>query len=306
MKSPHFCRPAQGANSVLQRGDPVARDSRLRGVSRASAVELVLAAMLGLSCGASGSDYNLTTSYENLVFSPGPPMGGYTNYYGAKPSLAFYSGHILGNTNATSVPTDGQRFRLEGSAIGQPARMLQSDFYLGGFVSAPPGTDTNQAPANFVPVQVGNNPAAYWQEPNGGAFWVPSTGRIICAQPNAVTIDWLMLDGKTNRQVINVDAVPLKRPARLFWTEDPYLAPAVNMSGLFPAIHYNSQVPPPVLSLTTNTETQVITTNIIAGYGWMGKSSSARRGSRGLLLSSFSRRALTRTRCSLWGLKWCR
>jgi hypothetical protein len=286
MKRSHFCRPAQGANSVLQRGDPVARDSMMRGAPRA-ALELFLAVVLGLSCGASGSDYNLATSYENLVFSPGPPMRGYTNYYGAKPSLAFYSGHILGNTNATSVPTDGQRFRLEGSAIGQPARMLQSDFFLGGFVSAPPGTDTNQAPANFVPVQVGNNPVAYWQEPNGGAFWVPSTRQIICAQPNAVTIDWLTLDGKTNRQVINVDAVPLKRPARLFWTEDPYLAPAVNMSGLFPAIHYNSQVPPPVLLLTTNQESQVVTTNILAGVWLDGQKQLRAKGVTGTFLIEY-------------------
>ncbi len=227
-----------------------------------SGLALGLGSLLAWPAPVLASDYNLTTSYENYWFRPGPPSGGCTDYFGTKASTVVYGGHVLGNTNSVPVPSDGQNFRLEYSALGQPVRNMMSDFVLGGFVVAPPGTDTNKPPANFIPVLVGENGEAYWQEPNGGAFWVPSTKAVIASQPNSVTIDWITTDNKTNRQVINVDGVPTTRPARLFWTEEPYYAPGVSLSGLFPAIHYNTQMWPYTERYETNGTTGDVTTNV--------------------------------------------
>lgn len=230
---------------------------------------LALAAVFDPANGARADDYNLGTDYQNYWFTPGPAAGPFTNYYGTNVSTAAYCGDI--NTNSSLLAGDGD-YRLAWSSFGQPVASIRSDLPLGSLVAAPVGADTNRPPANFVPVRVGDNPAAYYEctDPQGGAFWAPSTGQIIVAQPNNISIAWINLDGTTNRQVLHVSAVPVKRPARLFWTESPYDAPQVSLQGLFPAIHYNSEVPPPVYDIVTNVNGGVtnITTNVVAGV-WL-------------------------------------
>ncbi|NCC94487.1 MAG: hypothetical protein EOM10_14615, partial [Opitutae bacterium] len=68
-------------------------------------------------------------------------------------------------------------------------------------------------------------------------------------------------------QVVMVGAVPLSRPARLFWTETPYDAPKVNLQGLFPVIHPNAEVSAPVYEVTTNVNGGVtnVISNVVSG-----------------------------------------
>ena len=126
-------------------------------------------------------------------------------------------------------PNDGH-IGLDYSALGQPAVSILSDVAIGDVISPPPGFKTNIPPANFTAVRVGQNPAAYYVSPDGGAFYVPSTGLIIASQPNNITIVWtntIAGIGYSHTQVINVSAVPTRRPSKLFWTEEPYDAPSV-------------------------------------------------------------------------------
>ncbi len=219
------------------------------------------------------TDYYLQTSYQNYSFSPGPPAGACTDYFGTTPSTLVFCGHILGNTNA--VRPSGGGYGLDGSAFGQPVESQQADLAIGEVISPPPGALASVAPANFIPVKWGENAAAYYEctEPHGGAFWVPSTGQIIAAQANNIAIVWNMQGGTTYRQVLNVSAVPVKRPARLFWTESPYDSPKVNMGGLFPVIHYNASVwaPVPVVTTVTNGTIVISTTNYTSGV-WLDDS----------------------------------
>jgi hypothetical protein len=231
-----------------------------------------------VAAGARGaSDVNLKTAYRNYWFSPSPEGGPYEDYFGDWPkpartnaSTPLYHGHALGDTNAVA-PTDG-RVTLRRSAFGQPVEGLKPDFPLGSVIEPPAGADTNLPPANFVPRRAGNNTNAYYEctDPVGGAFWAPSTRQVIAAQPNNVEIHWRMLDGSTNVQVVMIGAVPYKRPARLFWTESPYDAPTVNLQGLFPVLHYNSEVPPPVYDVTTNVNGSLtnVTSNVVSGV-WL-------------------------------------
>jgi len=223
---------------------------------------------------ALSADYNLDTLYNNYWFEPSPAGGPYTNYFGEWPgqavsnaSTAVYQGHALGNTNAV-LPAGGL-YGLAWSAFGHAVEGIRADVALGDLIPPPPGANTNVPPANFVAVKVGNNPAAYYecQDPVGGAFWVPSTKQVVAAQPNNVAIDWIMSGGGTNRIVIMVGAVPSSRPGRIFWTESPYDAPTIDLSGLFPVIHHNASVPEPVYEVTTNENGgfTIVTSNVVAG-----------------------------------------
>ena len=131
-------------------------------------------------------DYLSTTDYQNFWFNPAP-VGVFTNYFGTAPSTAVYGGHSLGNTNST--PPSGGEYTALSSAFGQPCEGILSDVALGDFITPPLGTATNLPPANFIAVQVGDNTIAYYQSPDGGAFWVPSTTRVVAAQPNNIPID---------------------------------------------------------------------------------------------------------------------
>ena len=254
--------------------------------------------LLGLLCLYSlpsrAQDFNLDTDYQNLWFAPGPPGGGYTNYFGTNgmASTAVYGGNVLDNsTNAVAIlPNDGH-MGLYSSTLGQPAVSILSDVALGDVISPPLGFTTNVPPANFIPVKVGDNGAAYYESPDGGAFYVPSTGLVIASQPNNVTILWTNQFGLSRKQVVNVSEVSTRRPSKLFWTEEPYDAPVVSLSGLFPAIHYNSEVPPPVTEVvtTTNSGYQTTTTNIISGVWLDSQKQVHAKGVTGTFLIEFYR-----------------
>ena len=164
---------------------------------------------------ASADDYYLHTDYENWAFNPGPPTEQYTNYYGSNASTALYGGNVLGNSTG-ALPTDGVRYGLEWSAFGQAVEGIQSDVSLGSPLTPPPGVDTNQPPANFVAVQVGDNTNAYYvcTDPAGGAFWAPSTHQIIATQPDNITIQWHTTNCGTNCRPSRHRRSRHRRPSR--------------------------------------------------------------------------------------------
>ncbi|MBP7829411.1 MAG: hypothetical protein KA248_05800 [Kiritimatiellae bacterium] len=242
------------------------------------------------------SDFNLDTDFRNLWLEPNPSGGPYSNYFGVWPSeartnasTALYQGHALGNTNA--VAPSNSAFQLIWSSFGQTAEGFKPDVALGDIIDPPPGANTNVPPANFAAVRVGENAAAYFecQDPVGGAFWVPSTKQVIAAQPNNVEIDWIMTSGATNGIVVFVGAVPTGRPVRLFWTESPYDAPVVSLHGLFPVIHYSSEVTRPVYQTTTNVSGGVTnySSNVVSGV-WVDDQKQLRaRNIKGMFILEY-------------------
>jgi hypothetical protein len=268
--NPNFASHRRDPRAVGTSWEPV-RLATQPGCACRPALVLILATFLGCPGLLPAQEY-VHTAYENYWFT-NTPTGQFTNFFGpglTNAGTAVYGGHVLGNTN--NVRPTGGRFGLEWSSLGHPVQGIQSDVALGGIIVPPPDADTNRPPANFVAVSWGENPAAYYQSTNplGGAFWVPSSGQIIAAQPNNITIDWWTTSNTVKRQVLNVNAIPPKRPARFFWTESPYDAPKINMQGLFPVIHYNTLVPPPLVTVVTNSTTDppTYTTNIVSGV-WL-------------------------------------
>jgi hypothetical protein len=264
-----------------------------RAASRAAVAWLLVGALWWAPRPCVSQDFNLVTDYQNPWFVPGPPGGPYANYFGTNAaSTTVFGGSVLDNsrTATASLPTDG-RFGLASSSLGQPVVSILSDVAIGSVIEPPPGFGAALPPANFVPVRVGDNLAAYYAPPEGGAFYSPSTGRVIASQPNNLEIVWTNALGLSRRQVINVSPVPTRRPSKLFWTESPYDAPVVSLGGLFPAIHYNSEAQPPEFEIITTTNGAVVTTttNVVRGVWLDSQKQLHAKGVTGTFLIEFYR-----------------
>ena len=144
-------------------------------------------------------------------------------------------------------------------SYGQPVESDISQYSLGDVIPAPEGAARGQAPDGFSPVRVGNNDNAYYRNEDGSAIWLPSRDELVAAAGGNIEIMW---PGMTNMIVYTVASIPTNRPARIYWTEDPYNAPAVYMSAnnqqVYATLHYNNYVTEPTATVT-------VTTNQVAG-----------------------------------------
>jgi hypothetical protein len=205
------------------------RRPRDAGMFRATVLSLCLAAPL-----ASASDYIVSPDFANrwpTNTSEVSNVPWLTNT--AWQVTCFYQG---GPTGASSSPSGGG-FKLASYSFGQPIESLKPDFNIGGVIVPPVGVDPARKPTIY---------------PSHAAFYVPSRGRVIAADYGSVRVDWLHFGGSTNTRVYMISAVPAKEPARLFWTEPPYHAPAVDLTGKHATVHTNSAIPWGFLNSVSN------------------------------------------------------
>lgn len=197
---------------------------------------LTLVVFLGPTAdGAEG--YEARPEFENrLRYAPGSPglpnpdvlsvFGGHSGRY---PMADTHSG-----IERAPASPDG-RYRLLQSSFGQPFEGRKPDFQLGAVIVPPLTVDTGVAPVI---------------DPTNSAFYVPSRNLVIAADRGLVRIDWSTTNGATLSRVYLISGVPERRPARIFWTEEPYNAPTVSLRDRFTRIHYNTMIAPPVPDLT--------------------------------------------------------
>ena len=182
--------------------------------------------LTGFAASQAQTVYELQAQFDN------PWHSGDTN---GPDATSAWSGHVGKykiplTANEPKVPaTPDKQFQLARSAIAQLCALRRPDFQLGQVVTAPIGADLSSPPARIFP--------------DTTAFYVPSKQQVVAADRGLVQIDWRMQDGSTNSLVYLISAVPYKRPARIFWTEAPYNAPQVDLSGKYVKLHFNSVLP---------------------------------------------------------------
>ncbi len=137
------------------------------------------------------------------------------------------------------------QFRLQSSAFGQPVELSRPDVYLGQVISppvppeAPEGFQvdwTAMAEAWRMPT----NPAGY-----RSAFFEPSTRQVVVAQGGEFTITWAFTDGVATTDIAHTyraSSAPYTRPYRIYWTEPPFNAPMVDLSGKHVKFHWNDDI----------------------------------------------------------------
>ncbi len=192
---------------------------------------LCLLAAAGAGVGRAAGNYEARAEFENPWYRP-PLLPGHT----IQTAGVAFGGHagpyrLPGTAAQPVVPvTPDGKYQLAQSAFGQPFEGRQPDFQLGQIVTPPPGVDTNLAPTI---------------DPPTAALYVPSRQIVISADSGLVRIVWPLSGGGTQERVYLISAVPERRPARIFWTEEPYNAPTVSLRDRFATIHYNTMIRPP-------------------------------------------------------------
>ena len=210
------------------------RKNTISGKCWRGAVLLVLCCWGGTSALAA---YDCDTDYVNPWYDTNGFMGDLTN--AIVHATTCYNGHsgpyALPGGSPARIPADNT-FQLLRSSVGLAFPELVPDSAMGDVLAPPPGALANTPPVSVFPL--------------AGAFFVLSSGQVVAAYHGSVTLQWRMADGTTNTVLYDISAVSTKRPEKLFWTEGPYYAPPVSLAGKFARIHYNADVPAPVL--TTN------------------------------------------------------
>ncbi len=207
-------------------------------------------ALVGWGVPAARAAFECDTDYVNPWYATNGLIGELTNRV-AHATIA-YGGHVgsytLPGMPTGSIPSDNT-YRLDGSSLGQPFSEMVPDSAIGEVIAPPPGALSNVAPVLIYP--------------SSAAFFVNSRGQVIAADQGSVEIQWRMQDGTTSTVVHVISPVSTRRPQRLFWTEEPYYAPAVSLAGKYARIHYNSQVAAPVVTTSTTVHVGWNFTNVV-------------------------------------------
>ena len=141
----------------------------------------------------------------------------------------------------SNPPADYQpSYVLAYSSFGHVVTGNRPDYYLGDSIAVP----ENVLPSNWYV----NWSAMCDTNISGGVIYEASVQQLYATAGGPVTITWVFTDGTSNTNIIRnylVSGTPAERPKRIYWTEPPYNAPTVNLSGRHVKFHWNNDIPAP-------------------------------------------------------------
>jgi hypothetical protein len=151
------------------------------------------------------------------------------------------------------------QYRLVESAIGSPIEHIKPDQYLGDQL-VPPFSDVDWT-ATFARL---TNSAAYL---SNSVFYEPSIPGIFLARGGLVQIDWIRASGATNSHFYQVSGSAKQKPYRIYWTDDPYNSPPVDLTGKFVKFFGNPDIINPEYDLVTSTNAAGASTSVVMVSG---------------------------------------
>ena len=167
----------------------------------------------------------------------------------------------------TSQVTDPRQPQLVlASAEGAFAfERSKPDLYLGDSLAPPDGVDWSATFAAFQAALTNGTEEAV----SSREFLFDLDGqRVFAVQGGQVVFPWVLQDGTTMKMSYNVSPSCSGRPRRIYWTDSPYNAPAVDLSGKFVKFFGPASLLEPVQATVTNMVAgvpQVINDKIVSG-----------------------------------------
>jgi hypothetical protein len=143
------------------------------------------------------------------------------------------------------------------SETGFPLERTVPEYYLGDAIDPPPDVDW---PATYAAFTNSSRTAEYLFDTAGE--------RVFPAVGGTRIFDWVLADGSTLRMSYTVSPSCSGRPRRIYWTDSPWNAPAIDLSGKFVRFFGNPAILNPTYGSATNTVggiVQVVTNQILSG-----------------------------------------
>ena len=193
-------------------------------------------------------------------------------YNTSAPSLwAATNGHsVVESAGGSAVMTNGRCpeaytqvytapvYRLSESVIGSYLEHIKPEYYLGDQIVAPDNVNWEATFARLI-----LSPAYS----NSAVFFEPSVPGIFVSMGGLTQIDWILNDGSTNAHFYQVSGSSEQKPYRIYWTDEPYNSPPVDLNGKFVKFYGNPEILDLGYALVTNNAGGIPTTvtNIVKG-----------------------------------------
>ena len=183
----------------------------------------------------------------------------YSNYaYPMMAVVAPASGTNIVEAVSERTVADALPVTLQSCEAGFTIDRSIPDYYLGEELSPPDNVDWTATYVNYT-----SNPAASTQ-----FIFDPDGRRVFVSEGGTVVFTWVQTDG-TEMPVTYMIAPSCKgRPRRIYWTDHPYNAPGINLSGKFVKFFGSDALLVPKYGAYTNIVSgveQVITNRIVSG-----------------------------------------
>lgn len=244
-------------------------------VKMKSSLVLAFACVLGLCArdaeAAENTGYRLTAPGYFPIFNTASPTA-WTQSNGV--SVVWTAGGSAKTNDPSGNPTNPWPYSIRGpsypqkdgyrlveSSIGSPFEHIRPEYYLGDYVGIPSNVNWAATLAALT------NSADYL---NHTIFYDASSSSVIFSGGGLVEIAWVInhADGLiTNNHTYVVGGLARTKPYRIFWTDEPYNCPPVDLTGKFVKFFGDTNITEWRTGVTTNMAGGVAQpyTNVVSG-----------------------------------------
>ncbi len=167
---------------------------------------------------------------------------------------AFFTAHAATSRLAAA---NRPQYVLASSETGFPLERTVPEYYLGDEIEPPDGVDW---PATY---------AAYTNSPDASAFiFDTADNRVFASGGGTRAFTWVLANGTTLDMAYVVSPACSGRPRRIYWTDEPWNAPPIDLSGKFVKFFGDPDILTPVYGVVTNHAAgvqQVVSNQIVSG-----------------------------------------
>ena len=163
-----------------------------------------------------------------------------------------------GYPNSVDTTPSTRDYRLVESALGSTAEHIKPEYYLGDQLEAPTNVNWDATYARLT------NSAAY---SNQAVFFDASAPGIFLSQGGLIQVVWVLGNGTSETNSYQVSGSSRDKPYRIYWTDEPYNGPPVDLTGKFVKFFGDPGILTLVEGAVTNYDGGMISvsTNIVKG-----------------------------------------
>ena len=215
--------------------------------------------MPGAVSAAIQNGYRVTAPPAFPIFNtPAPSAWAATNAKSVVWSAGGSGKTTNGYPNSVDTSPSTRDFRLVESVLGSSVEHIKPEYYLGDLLTAPTNVNWDATFARLT-----NSPAYS----NNAVFFDASAPGIFFSEGGLISVVWVLSDGRSETNSYQVSGSSRAKPYRIYWTDEPFNAPPVDLTGKFVKFFGDPDILTPAYGAVTNTSGGMISvsTNVVKG-----------------------------------------